>query len=1286
KLRSCDEVIDKGDCSNEVVHKCTEILNKIHQVNNIQASEIAQKAKIKWAIEGDENVKFFHGMLNKKRNQSNIRGIMVNGTWVDDSVQVKREFFEHFRGRFDKPSVNRACIDTPFPVSLSIDPKEDMERSLNVELNKIIAKILANRLVGVLGDLVNEVQSAFVVDRQILDGPFILDEVLQWCRRKKKHALFSKVYFREALHRKIMGVNVEDGMVKNAASKLGCLVLKTPFTYLGTKVGGNMSRKQAWKEVVDKVLSRLSRWKMKLFHRDRLTILNPYYIRLKLGNGENTRFWVDNWYEGGAIKELKARSGIEEMQLNSLAEISRMTTLVPCEDRYVWTLESDGVFSVASIRKEIDGNDTRIWFGQTKNVFKRSLFQLASCIKWFLVGCRPYISLDACHLKGRFNGVLAAAIGIDGNNGLFPIAYGVLESKNGNSWTWFLESLKKAIGTPDGLVISSDMQKGLDLAIMQGFIYFEAKTTYYKFQAHTVVSHGSLPSSNSDTSIVNDERMSWISVEASVLELGLLLLSQKIASCWGELVDWEDTDQVSWSCKHLCLKTRMSIIINDRRKVILQGNAFWIRVKELDAWVPDFDEESEDETTSVEDEPNAINDQNNHEPNDEDRVSESSFVQETDCENNAHEKDINSSNGNPGKEQSAENVPISDDPFQIYGLLDKQKLCFRLAQKSKFVEHRGEENSKYFHGVINKRRSQLSIRGILVYRDWISDPAVVKREFFKHFQNQFSPSQSSRVQFDFAFPTRLTSEQVADLDNEVSYNEVKAAVWDCGINKSPGPDGFTFEFFRRYWAFIDQDVFDAVKTFFLDGLFPRGCNSSFIALIPKILDANLLVDVQSGLKINDQQNKIYEWEFLLVGSNMNRICEWDDIISKVSSRLSKWKLKTLSIGETSSMVMMGRLGKLRGLIGTKLLLPRRMEVLGDAWFSWAIGDSSQFHNRSTWRDILNACQSLKAQGIDLFQYIRKKIGNGEQSSFWNDIWLDDVAFKDQYGRLFALEIPSTERIARASTNIINHTLTQNTLEFTTTTLTSPYCKTANLGASYSWMSEDLDEFTHMSSLSSAHIDGDLALMGGSAESYFNHSLSHRELSMEYGSAHTFFETTIASDSILELGRDYDMCLTMLLAEFNNKIFSAGHKIDLHMLCRHCGAGTGTHINIGFDGPCMQENRGKLSITTDGCESQDTYYHCIYEYDLLTRIGLMDDAMVYLYLNVGCERAHSVFVVEFFFMNKKSSREQSLGVAFRGQISLLRLEVCAREERWGDLVFYLSRVISLVNGMRQTAGG
>ncbi|GJR86888.1 RNA-directed DNA polymerase, eukaryota, reverse transcriptase zinc-binding domain protein [Tanacetum coccineum] len=61
--------------------------------------------------------------------------------------------------------------------------------SLIGSLYKIIAKILANRLMVILGNLVNEVQSAFVVDRKILDGPFILNKIFQWCKSKKKQSL-----------------------------------------------------------------------------------------------------------------------------------------------------------------------------------------------------------------------------------------------------------------------------------------------------------------------------------------------------------------------------------------------------------------------------------------------------------------------------------------------------------------------------------------------------------------------------------------------------------------------------------------------------------------------------------------------------------------------------------------------------------------------------------------------------------------------------------------------------------------------------------------------------------------------------------------------------------------------------------------------------------------------------------------------------------------------------------------------------------------------------------------
>ncbi|GJW76179.1 hypothetical protein Tco_0137861, partial [Tanacetum coccineum] len=133
ELRILDELIDKGNGSDEIVNNRLEILGKLQQVNKAQASEVAQKAKIKWYVEGDENTKFFHGMLNKKRSQLNIRGIMINETWTDNPKAVKQEFFQHFRNRFDKPLDQNAHIDMPFPNSLLTDQQKDLECMVSKE-------------------------------------------------------------------------------------------------------------------------------------------------------------------------------------------------------------------------------------------------------------------------------------------------------------------------------------------------------------------------------------------------------------------------------------------------------------------------------------------------------------------------------------------------------------------------------------------------------------------------------------------------------------------------------------------------------------------------------------------------------------------------------------------------------------------------------------------------------------------------------------------------------------------------------------------------------------------------------------------------------------------------------------------------------------------------------------------------------------------------------------------------------------------------------------------------
>nr|GEX12039.1 RNA-directed DNA polymerase, eukaryota [Tanacetum cinerariifolium] len=180
----------------------------------------------------------------------------------------------------------------------------------------------------------------------------------------------------------------------------------------------------------------------------------------------------------------------------------------------------------------------------------------------------------------------------------------------------------------------------------------------------------------------------------------------------------------------------------------------------------------------------------------------------------------------------------------IKNLQDINKLnSMEMAQKSNVkwaVE--GDENSSFFHGTINKKRNILAVRGIMSDGLWIDDPSLVKREFLKHFSCRFSKPASSRATLHSNFPNRLTSSQQTDLECEVSKDEIKRAVWDCGTDKSPGPDGFTFGFYRYFWYLIENDVYKAVSYFFLRGDIPKGCNSTFIVLIPKFSGANVVKD------------------------------------------------------------------------------------------------------------------------------------------------------------------------------------------------------------------------------------------------------------------------------------------------------------------------------------------------------------------------------------------------------------------------------------------------------------
>ena len=86
----------------------------------------------------------------------------------------------------------------------------------------------------------------------------------------------------------------------------------------------------------------------------------------------------------------------------------------------------------------------------------------------FLEGCRPMICIDGCHIKTRYKGNLLTAVGIDPNDCIFPIAYGLVEVECTSAWEWFLTTLKQDLNITSTahFTIMSDRQKVLLLVML----------------------------------------------------------------------------------------------------------------------------------------------------------------------------------------------------------------------------------------------------------------------------------------------------------------------------------------------------------------------------------------------------------------------------------------------------------------------------------------------------------------------------------------------------------------------------------------------------------------------------------------------------------------------------------------------------------------------------------------------------------------------------------------------------------------------------------------------------
>lgn len=154
----------------------------------------------------------------------------------------------------------------------------------------------------------------------------------------------------------------------------------------------------------------------------------------------------------------------------------------------------------------------------------------------------------------------------------------------------------------------------------------------------------------------------------------------------------------------------------------------------------------------------------------------------------------------------------------------------------------GDENSTFFHGVVNNQNRKNHIDGLMINGKWSNEVEEIKKEVFNFFQNKFNERWVSRPKL---VNSRFKSIDMMDairIEAPFSIDEVKKATWACGSDKAPGHDGLTFKFIKRYWDVIKDDLMCAIRKFEDTGTLSKGCNSSFITLAPKAKDPIALVD------------------------------------------------------------------------------------------------------------------------------------------------------------------------------------------------------------------------------------------------------------------------------------------------------------------------------------------------------------------------------------------------------------------------------------------------------------
>ncbi|KAA0039770.1 LINE-1 retrotransposable element ORF2 protein [Cucumis melo var. makuwa] len=147
----------------------------------------------------------------------------------------------------------------------------------------------------------------------------------------------------------------------------------------------------------------------------------------------------------------------------------------------------------------------------------------------------------------------------------------------------------------------------------------------------------------------------------------------------------------------------------------------------------------------------------------------------------------------------------------------------------------GDENTSFFHKICSARQRRSIISNInSVDGVPCSTNESIAKAFLDHFEDIYKGGgEESPWLIDNLNWSPISTNQAQNLCSMFTEEEIHEALTAFSNNKSPGPDGFTMEFYKSTWSVLKEEILNIFRDFHSNCIINKAVNITNIALIAK---------------------------------------------------------------------------------------------------------------------------------------------------------------------------------------------------------------------------------------------------------------------------------------------------------------------------------------------------------------------------------------------------------------------------------------------------------------------